>query len=423
MTSEFSLLEMVEVEEIKATGAKPKLPLKLEGIHSENLDVYRIPLDLLYYNNANGRIRSYHNQTDEVARSRDDKDIYNLQIEKLIEKSDDVKLRKTKKDIQSKGQLIFGYVLDDGRVIDGNRRFTALRQLQREDAQQYFFEAVILPITFENKANRELIKRLELALQMGIESKVDYDPVDAAVDVWQTVEIDKIMMIGDYAKNANIRQTEIQNRLNTVHLMREFLESINSDKDNFQFIKELKVYHPLFEIAKALHKLYPKAGPEMEDSKQNAFIQLHLLTMTGGDMVREIRIYIKDVMSSNNYKAFQENIEEPTNVIQDKLDEKKIETIAQYRKTLQEVSSDIRQIQKAKNDMIHSVNRSKDVDNFTESLRQIQENLEELNTNQGLSGNLRWNQFSEAEIRDIHDYMVRIENLSMELVDIYNDEI
>ena len=107
-------------------------------------------------------------------------------------------------------------------MIDGNRRFTALRQLQRETAQQQYFEAVILPVTFKDKADRELIKRLELALQMGIENKVDYDAVDAAVDVWQTVEIDQIMLLGDYAKNAGKTVKSVEESLNVVYLMQDF---------------------------------------------------------------------------------------------------------------------------------------------------------------------------------------------------------
>ena len=47
MTDEFSLLYKVNNGEIKPTGAKPKLPLKLDGLDSENLNVYRIPLDML----------------------------------------------------------------------------------------------------------------------------------------------------------------------------------------------------------------------------------------------------------------------------------------------------------------------------------------------------------------------------------------
>lgn len=423
MTNEFSLLDKVNNGEIKPTGAKPKLPLKLDGLDSENLNVYRIPLDMLYYNDANGRIRAARAQFEDVARSSDDGDVYNAVVERLVEDSDSAKLKKTKKDIQEKGQLIFGYVLDDGRVIDGNRRFTALRQLQREMDQQQYFEAVILPVTFNDKANRELIKRLELALQMGIENKVDYDAVDAAVDVWQTVEIDQIMLLGDYAKNAGKTVKSIEESLNVVYLMQDFLHHINADKQNFQLIKDLQIYNALAEIGKNLKKRYPKAGPEMEDSKQLAFTQLHSLIYTGGDRVRDMRTYFGGVVDSTSYGDFKDEVDDYVEEIQDAFDDKQVASAADYRATLEELTPQFRQIQKVKNDTVNSTKRSKDAEEFIESLRQINKTLADLKAGHGLTGKLRWNQFDSTEIRTIRDYMVKIGNDSVSLVDIYNDEL
>lgn len=423
MTDEFSLLDKANNGEIKPTGAKPKLPLKLDGLDSENLNVYRIPLDMLYYNDANGRIRAARAQFEYVARTSDDSDVYNAIVERLIEDSDSAKLKKTKKDMQEKGQLIFGYVLDDGRVIDGNRRFTALRQLQRETAQQQYFEAVILPVTFKDKANRELIKRLELALQMGIENKVDYDAVDAAVDVWQTVEIDQIMLLGDYAKNAGKTVKAVEESLNVVYLMGDFLNHINADRQNFQLIKDLQIYHALEEIGKSLKKRYPKAGPEMEYSKQLAFTQLHSLIYTGGDRVRDMRKYFAGVVDSSNYVDFKDEVDDYVEELQDAFDDKKISSAADYRATLEDLTPQFRQIQKIKNDTVNSTNRSKDAEKFIESLRQVNKMLADLKSGHGLTGNLRWNQFDSTEIRIIRDYMVKIGNDSLALVDIYNDEL
>lgn len=423
MIDEFSLLDRVNNGDIKPTGAKPKLPLQLDGLDSENLNVYRIPLDMLYYNDTNGRIRSSHVQFANVSRSIDDGDEYNAVVEGLIEDSDSAKLKKTKKDIHKKGQLIFGYVLDDGRVIDGNRRFTALRQLQRETDQQQYFEAVILPVTFKNKANRELIKRLELALQMGIENKVDYDAVDAAVDIWQTVEIDQIMLLGDYAKNAGKTVKAVEASLSVVYLMQDFLNHINADKQNFQLIKDLQIYNALEEIGKNLKKRYPKSGPDMEDSKQLAFTQLHSLIFTGGDRVRDMRNYFKGIVDSTNYDDFKDEVEDYVEELQDTFDDKNISSAADYRKILEELTPQFRQIQKIKNDTINSTKRSKDTAEFIESLRQINKTLADLNISHGLTGRLRWNQFDSKEIRTIRDYMAKISNDSTELVDIYNDEL
>src|SRR5699024_801222 len=96
---------------------------------------------------------------------------------------------------------------------------------------------------------------------------------------------------------------------------------------------------------------------------------------------------------------------------------------ADYRKILEELTPQFRQIQKIKNDTINSTKRSKDTAEFIESLRQINKTLADLNISHGLTGRLRWNQFDSKEIRTIRDYMAKISNDSAELVDIYNDEL
>ena len=128
------LISMIKNEEISKTGAKPKLPVKIVGISEENLFVYRVPLEYLYYNNENGRIASAISRLDkELQPAYDDENPeYNDLIEKMIVEDNLSALKQTKSSIKKNGQKVFGYVLSDGRVIDGNRRFTALRQLSRE---------------------------------------------------------------------------------------------------------------------------------------------------------------------------------------------------------------------------------------------------------------------------------------------------
>lgn len=48
-----SLTKLVGDGEFKKTGAKPKLPIKIEELNSSLLDVYQIPLKYLYYNDEN----------------------------------------------------------------------------------------------------------------------------------------------------------------------------------------------------------------------------------------------------------------------------------------------------------------------------------------------------------------------------------
>ena len=97
-----SLTKLVEDGEFKKTGAKPKLPIKIEELNSSLLDVYQVPLKYLYYNDENGRIAS------EMEKERIDLEPvsdsinpeYNDQIAKLIRKDNSSKLNRTKKDIE-----------------------------------------------------------------------------------------------------------------------------------------------------------------------------------------------------------------------------------------------------------------------------------------------------------------------------------
>ena len=144
-----NLMDLGRTGEIAKTGAKPKLPTTIPNLTDTMLDVYRIPLKYLYYNDENGRISTQIKrefgtlmaQTDETNPD------YNNKIATFIEEDNATALKKTKKSIKEKGQQVFGYVLQDGRIIDGNRRFTALRQLQTEIGTSQYFEAVIILIT------------------------------------------------------------------------------------------------------------------------------------------------------------------------------------------------------------------------------------------------------------------------------------
>ena len=58
---------------------------------------------------------------------------------------------------------------------------------------------------------------------MGTEEKLQYDPVDLAVDIYQTIIRDSLMTKKDYSDEANMTVKEIENRIATVELVHDFL--------------------------------------------------------------------------------------------------------------------------------------------------------------------------------------------------------
>ena len=122
---------------------------------TKDMPVYRVPISLLFYNDMNGRIATFISQY--KAEGNDitalDNETYNNKIAEFIKASSTpARFKKTKEDIRMNTQKEVGVVLTDGRIIDGNRRFTCLRELFQEtgDARFEYFEAVVLPAPSDN---------------------------------------------------------------------------------------------------------------------------------------------------------------------------------------------------------------------------------------------------------------------------------
>lgn len=401
------------------------MPIQIPNVTDGMLDVYRIPLEYLYYNNENGRIASaISRQEVRLIPSLDNENSeYNLIIEKMIVEDNLSKLNQTKKSIKESGQKVFGYVLSDGRVIDGNRRYTALRQLAKETGNTYYFEAVILPFTYESKIERVEIKRLELAIQMGTEERQAYDPVDLSVDIYQTVVVDKLMTDKDYAKEANINHTEVKNRIATVEIIREFLQYINASSNAYHIIKDAKLYNPLYELAKKINKQYPKKGPIYEQSKVVAFALLMKMLITGGDTVREIREYFTNVLTTRANEDFNEAVEDTVDDLRDKLEETPISTATDLRRVLEVATPEIREINEEYIRISNRESRGKNVESFILNIKETLNTLKDMQKGDGLTGNLNFTNFSKDQINEIREYLIQINLASRELIEIYEDEI
>jgi hypothetical protein len=425
MVKNISLLELANNNQLIKTGAKPKLPIQIPKVNDGMLDVYRIPLEYLYYNDENGRISSAISRQEirlEPARDNENPE-YNQIIERMVVEDNPSKLKQTKKSIRESGQKVFGYVLADGRVIDGNRRYTALRQLTQETGETYLFEAVILPFTYESKTERAEIKRLELAIQMGTEERQAYDPVDLSVDIYQTVVVDRLMTENDYAKESNIKPKEIKNRIATVVLMSEFLEFINANKNAYHIIKDTKLYNPLYEIAKKLDSQFPKKGPAYEQSKITSFALLTKMFATGGDTVREVRDYFKDVLTTSANEDFNDAIEDTVDDLRDTFEENPISSATELRRVIEVASPEIRQINQEYVRTSNRQNRGKNIDSFISEVKETLNSLKDMQKGDGLTGNLNFNNFSKDQINEIREYLIQINLISRELIEIYDDEI
>ena len=269
------LLELAGNEAaVEATSLARKLTIAGQ---TKTYQVYRIRLDLLRYNVLNDRIATWVSEYQEehggCAPDESNLSEFNDIIEGYIYRSDPERLDATKRNIAEHGQQEPGVVLPNGLVIDGNRRFTCLRQLARDSDKFGWFEASILPA--ELGGNREALKCLELALQFGREERVGYDPVDRLVGVYRDL-IDpetKIpsLSVEKYARSANIPVAKLNGYMTRANLMVEFLDFINAPK-RFSLARNLKIDGPLGELENLFKKCHDRE--EQERVKAHAFANI-----------------------------------------------------------------------------------------------------------------------------------------------------
>ena len=282
MTEELNILDLPGVALID------KNKTLVIGKQSKNYPVYRIPLKYLYYNDQNDRISTEIVRYESNGNVIDphNREAYNMVFEKLIYDTRPDLLEKTQKSIRNRGQDNPGVTLQDGRVIDGNRRFTCLRRIERETNQEQFFETVVLPLDYEHQY--KLIKSLELELQMGIEEKVAYDPIDRLFGVYKAIRIEQAFTVDEYAALFDDRTvSDVREDLELADLMCEYLDYMGCS-DQFHIAKDMKLDGVLHEIPRILKNVKETNPDRLDDVKSLIF------TSIGAGVDSRLNLYVRD---------------------------------------------------------------------------------------------------------------------------------
>lgn len=300
--------------------------------------VFKIPLSLLTYNKKNGRTTILSlNQKENINELNDEE--LNEKIEKYILNSNEEIHEKTKNNIKLNSQQEPGVILDNGIVIDGNRRFTCLRVLNREnpnDEKFKYFEAVVLNSDIvENKD----IKLLELNIQLGKDEKQDYDIVERNLDIYNTITSQKELTKEEYSEATGISKKSIEESIEVIEIIKEYLEYINQN-DNWTLIKSKKIFEHFKELLKGIKK---KPEDEKQDIKQVVFDYI-LLPALGPDS-KKIRNIIKMMNEKKNEKATENFLN------------KHIEINKKIKEKIKEFDS----IEELSNELINNSSLSKDM--------------------------------------------------------------
>ena len=223
---------------------------------TELYPVYRVRLDALYYIDQNDRIATwisaYRAEHGVGTLSSLESKEYNDVIENFIYESNPESIKKTQRNIRMVGQQQPGVILADGRVVDGNRRFTCLRRIQRETGEKQFFETVIM--NADMNKDRKQIKLLELAIQHGEEKKVDYDLIDYAIGTYRDIVITGLLTAEEYASGTNESVSDVRKRIEIAEMISRFLEYVKLP-GQYHVAKECQLYSMFVELLPMLSKL------------------------------------------------------------------------------------------------------------------------------------------------------------------------
>lgn len=308
------LTEGISIGAVLKTDRATKMTV--DGL-TDTYPIYQVRLEHLYFNDQNDRIATwisqYKAENGLSSISMDDMDYYNNIIQSFITKSNPDKLKQTEKNIELIGQQKYGVVLTDGRIIDGNRRFSCLRNLSRKSDNFNYFETVILDRDYEHNAKQ--IKMLELQVQIGEEARVDYNPIDRLVGIYRDLVKDKLLTVSEYARSTNMKEKEVEKQIEYSKLLVEFLEAINAP-EQFYIARDMDLNGPLVELYSILNKI------KDEDKKQEVkyIVFTNFLMAPSGDMTRFVR-NLKKVASSKYLDDFIEKEAEISEEVLDALPE------------------------------------------------------------------------------------------------------
>lgn len=247
-----NLLNITDVKLVEKTNLTRKITL---GGVTKAYPVYKVRLDQLFYNDQNDRIATwitqYRNDVNSIDFSSLDRDKYNDIIGRFIIESNPSAIEKTKNNIMLVNQREPGVALSDGRIIDGNRRFTCLRLLNEEDSSFNYFETVIL--NESEGVNQKQIKMLELSIQHGEESKVSYNLIDMALGAYHDIIETKLLTIDEYVSSTNESLADVKKRIETAKLIIEFLEYMKVP-GQYHIAREMQIYSVFFELVPLLKR-------------------------------------------------------------------------------------------------------------------------------------------------------------------------
>ena len=270
---------------------------KFIGGQNQDCPIYEVRVDKLHFNVQNGRIATFisrYQAEHPEGLPQDQTELDNL-IADMVEADNPKHLKTTMLDIKNKGQQQSAIILTNGVVIDGNRRFTCLRKLSAAENTLRMLRCCVFPDTYDENA----IKGLELEIQLGEDTKQEYDAISRLVDIDRWVNEGR-MTAEEYAKHANMKQSKMKNCLAQIDMLKDFLEFCEAP-GAFHIAQDLKLQGPIESLTNVLVKV--KNKDKREEIKNAVFV--NLMCQTFGDATRGVREFIDNLIADDKLREEQ----------------------------------------------------------------------------------------------------------------------
>lgn len=270
---------------------------KFIGGQNQDCPIYEVRVDKLHFNVQNGRIATFisrYQAEHPEGLPQDQTELDNL-IADMVEADNPKHLKTTMLDIKNKGQQQSAIILTNGVVIDGNRRFTCLRKLSAAENTLRMLRCCVFPDSYDENA----IKGLELEIQLGEDTKQEYDAISRLVDIDRWVNEGR-MTAEEYAKHANMKQSKMKNCLAQIDMLKDFLEFCEAP-GAFHIAQDLKLQGPIESLTNGLVKV--KNKDKREEIKNAVFV--NLMCQTFGDATRGVREFIDNLIADDKLREEQ----------------------------------------------------------------------------------------------------------------------
>lgn len=215
------------IEENPSSKMNKTLTVLLQG-KNEDLSVYRLPLDLLFFNIRNGRFAAEYIELKKkegrelVSENPEDaKKIQNLLININPKESNNLI-----EDLKKYGQREPGIITHDGYVINGNRRTAALQRIVENGNDQFrYIQVSRLP----SRVTAEDLWKIEAGIQLSRKVQLDYGPINTLLKFKEGIESGLSAIQIANALYGGYTEEEIHENLEQLKLITKYTKFIGEE--------------------------------------------------------------------------------------------------------------------------------------------------------------------------------------------------